>query len=60
MHKILRNFHASVSGCFGRFGSSHSLSENFMTSVMKLGLKMVIVPNVNRPKRDAKEDQLGV
>jgi hypothetical protein len=49
MHKILQNFHASVCGRFGRFGSSHFLSENFMTSVIKLGLKMVIMPNVNRP-----------
>jgi hypothetical protein len=49
MHKILQNFHTSVSGNFGRLGSSHFLSENFMTSVIKLGLKMVIVPNVNRP-----------
>jgi hypothetical protein len=49
MHKILQNFNASVSGRSGRLGSSHFLSENFMTSVIKLGLKMVIVPNVNCP-----------
>jgi hypothetical protein len=49
MHKILPNFHASASGRFGRLGSSHFLSENFLTSVIKLGLKMLIVPNLNRP-----------
>jgi hypothetical protein len=49
MHKILQNFHASVCGLFRRFGSRHFLIENFMTSVIKLGLKMVKVPNVNCP-----------
>jgi hypothetical protein len=51
MHKIWKKFHTSVSECFKRLGSSYFLSENFMTSVIKLGLKMVIVPNVNRPSR---------
>jgi hypothetical protein len=60
MHKILQNFHASVSGRFGRLGSSHFLSENFMTSVIKLGLKMVIVPNVNRPTVYVAKPYLGV
>jgi hypothetical protein len=45
MHEILQNFHASVSGCFGRLGSSQFLSENW-------GLKMVVVPNMNCHNED--------
>jgi hypothetical protein len=50
-----------MSGCFRRFGSSQILSENFMRSVIKWGLKLVMMPNVNRPNvEDGRTDALAL